>query len=78
MAGFFNGLIVGGLELFIALLTLAVGFGLLSGRGWAWEFAVFISIINIIVGFIQLSGAAVSIVHLGIVGEEDSPALEQS
>lgn len=68
VAGFFTGVIVGGFELLVALITLAVGRGLLRGRGWAWEFAIFISIINLIVGFIQLTGAAVPTLRLGIVG----------
>lgn len=66
--GFINGLIIGGFEFIIALITLAIGRGLLLGRGWAWEFAIFISLINIVVGIIQISGAGVSTIRFGIVG----------
>jgi hypothetical protein len=66
--GFLNGLIIGGFALILALITLAIGRGLLMGRGWAWEFAIYISILNIIVGIIQISGAAVPTIHFGVVG----------
>ena len=71
VAGFFAGLGVGGLALIVALITLAVGFGLLSGRGWAWTLAVVISVINAIVGILQVAGVAISTLRIGVLGYGD-------
>ncbi len=68
VAGFFTGLLFGGFALVIALVTLAVGFGLLRGSGWAWTFAVIISAINVIIGLAQIAGAEISTLHFGVVG----------
>lgn len=68
VAGFFAGLGLGGLTLIIALVTLAVGFGLLGGASWAWTFAVVISVINSIIGIVQLMGVGISTLNLGVVG----------
>jgi len=66
--GFFAALVVGGFLLFIALITMAVGYGLLTGQGWAWTVAVAISVINLIVGIIQIFGVNVSTLQLGVIG----------
>jgi hypothetical protein len=68
VAGFFTGLALGGFELIIALITLAVGYGLLRGAPWAWTLAVFISAIDAIVGIVQIAGVAVPTLRIGIIG----------
>jgi len=66
--GFFVALGVGGFVLLVALITMAVGYGLLTGEGWAWTFGVAISVINLIVGLVQIFGANINTLHLGVLG----------
>jgi hypothetical protein len=52
------------------LVTLAVGIGLLRGRGWAWTIAVIISVINIIIALFDFAGASVRSLSLGFLGRD--------
>ncbi|MFI5420511.1 MAG: hypothetical protein ACHQ1H_06050 [Nitrososphaerales archaeon] len=66
--GFFYGAAVGGFVLLVALVTIAVGYGLLAGANWAWTVAVGISVIDAIVGLIQIFGGNISTLRLGVIG----------
>jgi hypothetical protein len=68
LAGFAAGFFLGGFALIVALITLAVGFGLLRGSGWAWTFGVIISVINVIIGLVDIAGGSVRALSMGFLG----------
>lgn len=70
VVGFFAGLFLGGVALIIGLITLAVGVGLLQGRGWAWTIAVIVSVINVIIGIVDLAGGSIKALSLGFLGTD--------
>jgi hypothetical protein len=68
VAGFAAGFFIGGFALLVALITLAVGFGLLRGSGWAWTVAVIISFINLLIGIIDIAGGSIRSLSVGFLG----------
>jgi len=70
VAGFLAGLFFGGLAFIIGLITLAVGVGLLRGRGWAWTVAVIISFISILIGVFDVAGGSIKAFSLGFLGSD--------
>ena len=48
-----GGLLIGGIILAVGIGYLAVSYGLLNGRGWAWTVTVILSIIGIVIQIIS-------------------------
>ena len=49
----FGGLLIGGIVLAVGIGYLAVSYGLLNGRGWAWTVTVILSIMGIVIQIIS-------------------------
>ena len=62
-----GGLLIGGIILAVGIGYLAVSYGLLNGRGWAWTVTVILSIIGIVIQIISaLSTSDIAFTTLGI------------
>jgi uncharacterized membrane protein (DUF2068 family) len=58
---------IGGVLIAIGIGYLAVSYGLLKGRGWAWSIALILSYIGIVIAIISiLSGNLISVINLAI------------
>ncbi len=58
---------IGGVLTAIGIGYLAVSYGLLKGRGWAWSIALILSYIGIVVAIISIvSGNFVPVINLAI------------
>ena len=63
----FGGLLIGGIVLAVGIGYLAVSYGLLNGRGWAWTVTVILSIIGIVIQIISaLSTSDIAFTTLSI------------
>lgn len=58
---------IGGVLIAIGIGYLAISYGLLRGRGWAWSIALILSYIGIVIAIISiLSGNFISVINLAI------------
>ncbi len=58
---------IGSVLIAIGIGYLAVSYGLLKGRGWAWSIALILSYIGIVIAIISiLSGNLISVINLAI------------
>ena len=58
---------IGGVLIAIGIGYLAISYGLLKGRGWAWSIALILSYIGIVIAIISiLSGNFISVINLAI------------
>ena len=58
---------IGGVLIAIGIGYLAISYGLLRGRGWAWSIALILSYIGIVIAIISiLSGNLISVINLAI------------
>ena len=64
-----GGIAVGGILIILGIISFVVAWGLLKGKGWAWNVTLILSIISIVIGIISLvAGSIGSIVNIIIAG----------
>ena len=64
----FGGLLIGGIVLAVGIGYLAVSYGLLKGKGWAWTITVILSIIGIVIQIISaLATSEIAFTTLGVL-----------
>ncbi|MGB8087731.1 MAG: hypothetical protein WCF07_15710 [Nitrososphaeraceae archaeon] len=64
----FGGLLIGGIVLAVGIGYLAVSYGLLKGKGWAWTITVILSIIGIVIQIISaLATSDIAFTTLGVL-----------
>jgi hypothetical protein len=66
-----GGIAVGGILIILGIISFVVAWGLLKGKGWAWNVTLILSIISIVIGIISLVagnfGSIVNIIIAGII-----------